>query len=427
MEFLADLHVHSRFSLATSRALDPVALAMGAASKGLRVIGTGDFTHPVWRAELREKLVFDEESGLYRLNPALAVAGADVLFCPQAEISCVYKKGGKTRKVHNVLFAPNLDVTDKIAQSLARIGSINSDGRPVLKLDSRDLLEIALEISSDVVLVPAHIWTPWFSLFGAKSGFDAIEECFEDLTPHIFALEMGLSSDPSMNRRVSALDKYALIANSDAHSAANLGREANIFEGKPGYANIFSAIKAAATRAGSGNGACLFKGTLGFYPEAGKYHLDGHRACGVCLEPAESVKLGDACPECGKPLTLGALHRVMELADRDKPFYAPGEPSFMALAPLAEILARVSEVSPGSRAVQRKYEDTLRALGPELYVTRSAPIEQIRRFDPVLAEAIVRTRSGRVRLIPGFDGRFGEIEIFTPKEMESIRKNRDNK
>lgn len=427
MEFIADLHVHSRFSLATSPNLAPRVLAAWAARKGIDVIGTGDFTHPQWLAELRENLAFDEESGLYKIKNINGEEEKPVLFCPQCEISCVYRKGGKTRKVHNVIFAPSLEVAEKIGFRLARVGKVTGDGRPILKLDSRDLFELVLECSDEVELIPAHIWTPWYSLFGAKSGFDKIEDCYGDLTPRIFALEMGLSSNPAMNRRVSALDGYALVANSDAHSGANLGREANVFRGTPSYKNIFSALKFAASRQAENYSPCRFAGTIGFYPEAGKYHYDGHRVCGVCLRPEESAALGDTCPECGKPLTLGALRRVYELADRDEPVYGHDEPESFALTPLMEIFARVYGVGAGSRKVARAYDQSLAALGEELPLLRSKSIDEIRAYDETLAEAIGRIRAGNVRLIPGFDGQFGEVEIFNAGELAKIRERQAKK
>jgi PHP family Zn ribbon phosphoesterase len=334
MTFIADLHIHSRFSRATGKDLTLRRLARGAGEKGIDVLGTGDFTHPQWREEMRDQLVFDEESGLYRLaenaenaDAAAELAGSSPFFCLQAEISSIYKRHGKVRKIHSLVYAPTLDDAERISARLGRIGNLNADGRPILGLDCRDLLELVLECAPGAVLIPAHIWTPWFSLFGSKSGFDALEDCFGDLSAHIFALETGLSSDPPMNRRVSALDGYALISNSDAHSAGNLGREANLFSGKPSFDGMFDALRAAAARRPAAGAPCEFLGTLEFCPEEGKYHLDGHRACNVALEPREAAALDNICPVCGKPLTIGVLHRVLELADRPAaPDDLPHEP-----------------------------------------------------------------------------------------------------
>ncbi|MCP4667435.1 MAG: AAA family ATPase, partial [Deltaproteobacteria bacterium] len=315
--FLADLHIHSHFSRATSRNLDPEHLDLWARKKGLAVIGTGDFTHPGWVAELRDKLV-EAEEGLYQLEPgrrkgvdaqAPASCPGPTRFLLSGEISCIYKKGGKTRKVHHLILMPDMASVLKLNKRLDRIGNITSDGRPILGLDSRDLLEIVLEASERAFFIPAHVWTPWFSLFGSKSGFDALEECFEDLSPHIHALETGLSSDPPMNRLLSALDNYVLVSNSDAHSPGKLGREANLFDTGLGYSRMVGAM----TR-GTG-----FMGTVEFFPEEGKYHLDGHRKCRARLEPEETKDLEESCPVCGKPVTVGVLHRVHDLADRDAP------------------------------------------------------------------------------------------------------------
>ena len=307
--FRADLHVHSRFSRATSGRLNIRNLAAWSMIKGLSVMSTGDFTHPAWRDELRRDLVYDDNSGLYRVREKTPLeteipgfsrpdGASEPQFLIQAEISSIYKKDGSVRKVHNVVIMPSLESADKLSNKLAAIGNITSDGRPILGLDCEHLLEMVLEADERGVLIPAHIWTPWFSLFGSKSGFDALEDCFGSLSSHIFALETGLSSDPDMNRLWSALDRYALVSNSDAHSGENLGREANLFEGTPSYDGIFDALRRAA-RDEEGSG-CIYRGTVEFFPEEGKYHLDGHRACNVVLEPEESMKIGNICPVCGK-------------------------------------------------------------------------------------------------------------------------------
>ena len=379
--YFADLHIHSRYSRATSRDCNLIELARWAALKGVLVLATGDFTHPQWRSEIKEMLQ-EADDGLLRLRgphvPAAELlpngfGPADVRFILNVEISSIYKKDGATRKVHNLIFMPDLASMDRFSEKLDRIGNIKSDGRPILGLDSRDLLEIALEASSDTFLVPAHVWTPWFSILGSKSGFDSIEECFEDLTPHIFALETGLSSDPEMNRRVTSLDRYTLISNSDTHSPQNIAREANIFEGTPGYFAIREALKAGAQdislkedaetpldstgggmfagsqrEAGTSKRGRGFIGTIEFFPEEGKYHLDGHRKCSTRLEPEQTAEHGGRCPVCGQPVTVGVMNRVMELADRplgEKPSKAA---PFWRLLPLREIVAQALGVGPQS-------------------------------------------------------------------------------
>ena len=389
MNFIADLHIHSRFSRATSKQLSPRHLAAWARCKGINVLGTGDFTHPQWRDELRRQLVRDEASGLYRLSgPAEELdflqgktpPDADgPLFLLQTEISSIYKRQGKVRKVHNLIFVPTLDDADRLSQRLELVGNLHSDGRPILGLDSRDLLEMTLDVCPEAVLIPAHVWTPWFALFGSKSGFDRLEDCFDDLSSHIFALETGLSSDPGMNRMVSQLDGYALISNSDAHSGANLGREANFFAGAPSYDGIFAALRAAARRLPPDRQPqdCRFLGTMEFYPEEGKYHLDGHRACGVVLEPREALALDNICPVCGKPLTIGVLHRVCELADRETPASLLHEPEARPLIPLPELVGEILGVGSGSRKVQDKYAALLRELGPDLDILCRMDEEQV--------------------------------------------------
>ncbi len=428
MTFIADLHIHSRFSRATSKQLSPRHLAAWARCKGINVLGTGDFTHPQWRDELRQQLVRDEASGLYRLSgPAEDLdflqgktpPDADgPLFLLQTEISSIYKRQGKVRKVHNLIFVPTLDDADRLSQRLELVGNLHSDGRPILGLDSRDLLEMTLDVCPGAVLVPAHVWTPWFALFGSKSGFDRLEDCFDDLSSHIFALETGLSSDPGMNRMVSRLDGYALISNSDAHSGANLGREANFFAGAPSYDGIFAALRAAARRLPPDRQPqdCRFLGTMEFYPEEGKYHLDGHRACNVVLEPREALALDNICPVCGKPLTIGVLHRVCELADREAPASLPHEPEARPLIPLPELVGEILGVGSGSRKVQDRYAALLRELGPDLDILCRMDEEQVRRHWEPLGEAVARMRRGQVIRKGGYDGEYGVVRVFSPEE-----------
>ncbi|MCL1920953.1 MAG: endonuclease Q family protein, partial [Kiritimatiellaeota bacterium] len=332
MHYYVDLHVHSRHSRATSRECSPEGLGRWAQLKGVTVCGTGDCTHPGWMAELREKLrEADDAQGLYALAPPFqSAADADVpgacrrpvRFMVTGEISSIYKRGGRGRRVHSVILLPSLAAAERLNARLAAIGNIASDGRPILGLDPRDLLEMLLEVDPRTALIPAHIWTPWFSMLGAKSGFDSLEECFGDLSPHIFAVETGLSSDAPMSRRIRGLDGVALVSNSDLHSPANLGRNANVFFGEPGYDAMLDGLRAA--------DPAVCGGTVDLFPEEGKYHLDGHRDCGVCLEPEESLALDNICPACGKEVTIGVLHRVVELEQRQLaavPHTAPPRPS----------------------------------------------------------------------------------------------------
>ncbi|MBI4607167.1 MAG: UvrD-helicase domain-containing protein [Planctomycetes bacterium] len=416
MAFYADLHVHSRFSRATSRDSDLEHMALWARRKGVHVLGTGDFTHPGWLREIEEKLV-PAEPGLFRLRPDLEAAvdrwpggagGEPVRFLLEVEVSTIYKAGDRTRKVHHLIYAPDLGAAGRLNASLAKIGNLASDGRPILGLDSRHLLEIARGSGEGCYLVPAHIWTPWFAALGSKSGFDSIEECYGDLAGEIFAVETGLSSDPPMNWRLSRLDRFTLVSNSDAHSPQKIGREACAFECALDYFAIREAL-----RTGSGYG-----GTVEFFPEEGKYHLDGHRACGVRTEPEETRREGGACRVCGKPLTLGVLHRVSELADRDEGAAPPRPAGYRSLVPLEEVLAEIRGVGPGSKAVQEEYGRLLGRLGPELFVLERAPLEEVARAgSSLLAEGLGRMREGRVQRDAGFDGEYGTIRLFEPGEL----------
>ncbi len=339
MRFVADLHIHSHLSRATSKDLDLEHLHLWAQRKGISVVATGDFTHPRWFAELRDKLI-PAEPGLYRLRDDLArvvdesVPGAcarPVRFMLSVEVSSIYGKAGRTRKVHNLVYAPDFEAAAQVSSHLARLGNIASDGRPILGVDSRDLLDITLQSSPDAFLVPAHVWTPWFSALGAQSGFDSIDECYGDLAAHIFAVETGLSSDPAMNWRLSQLDRFALISSSDAHSPEKLGREANLFDGELSYFAMRDALR---TR------GAAFLGTVEFFPEEGKYHYDGHRKCGVVVDPDEALACGQICRVCGKKLTGGVMGRVAALADRPAGFRPPSAKPFSSLVPWVRCWAR---------------------------------------------------------------------------------------
>ena len=424
MKYIADLHVHSKHSRATAKDLDLEHLYMAAQLKGIRVVATGDFTHPQWFAEIRKKLQPAEE-GLFRLDPAIAkdcdtkvpdACRGEVRFILVTEISNIYKKGDKTRKNHNLVFVPDLEKAEAFSHRLAQVGNIASDGRPILGLDSRHLLEILLETSDRAFLIPAHIWTPWFSLLGSKSGFDSVTECFEDLSGHIFAVETGLSSDPAMNWRVSQLDRFTLVSNSDAHSPLKLGREANLFDTDLSYEGIRTAL---VEPANDGE----FLGTIEFYPQEGKYHVDGHRKCNVRLMPAESIQLNGCCPECGKPLTLGVLHRVEELADRPEGARPERAAPFWHLIPLDDLLAYLFQVGARSKRVLAAKDHLQNRLGTEIDILHTMETDQIQSAGiPLLAEAIVRMRARQVDFTPGYDGEFGTFQIFTPQERESLQK-----
>ncbi len=421
MRFFADLHIHSHYSRATSKQLTPDYLHKWAQMKGLTVIGTGDLTHPKWLEEIRSRLQ-PADNGLYKLKAEFArqmqreVPGpcrADVYFMLSGEISNIYKKDGRVRKIHNVVFLSTLEAVSRFQKALDRIGNIHSDGRPILGLDARDLLEILLESDPDAHLIPAHIWTPWFSLLGSKSGFDTVEACFGDLSSHIFAVETGLSSDPPMNWRLSMLDKYVLVSNSDAHSPEKLAREANIFDTEPGYFSIFDALQKRDNES--------FSGTIEFYPQEGKYHMDGHRKCQKMMRPPETIKNNGLCPVCGKPATLGVSYRVEELADRPQGFRPKYAKAFKSLVPLPEVLSEVKSVGPKSKAVQKIYHAMLGELGPELYILMDMSTRDIQSFaGSAVAEAIRRMRAGQVEPQPGYDGEFGIVRIFKPGEKKTI-------
>ena len=408
MKMIGDLHIHSRFSMATSKEGTPENLDFWARKKGISLIGTGDFTHPVWREELQERLI-PEGNGLYRLREGYVkeesrkFPGEGTRFVVSGEISSIYKKNGKTRKVHNVILLPSLEAADAMAQRLEKIGNIHSDGRPILGLDSHDLLEMMLDVCPEGILIPAHIWTPHFSVLGAKSGFDSVEECFEELAPYIHALETGLSSDPAMNWRISKLDRYQLVSNSDAHSPSKLGREANLLDIDCSYEGLYRAIQ-------TGEG---LEGTVEFFPEEGKYHFDGHRKCGVSLSPVEAERLGGICPVCGKKLTMGVDHRVEQLADRAEGFVKKDGKKYESLVPLPEVISTCMGYSAASKKVQGCFEQMIQTLGTEFDILRNVPSEDIKSCaGERIAEGIENVRTGNVKRIPGYDGEYGKIELF---------------
>lgn len=419
MQYIADLHVHSHYSRATSKDLNLESLYQWAKIKGINVVGTGDFTHPAWFAELREKLQPDG-NGFFTLKnppddsaiPGIQTQDIDVRFCLTTEISSIYKHGDRVRKNHNLVYAPDLDTVARLNQKLASIGNLEADGRPILGLPSRDLLEIVLETSDRAYLIPAHIWTPWFSTLGSKAGYDSIDACFRDLSDHLFAVETGLSSDPVMNWKLSALDRFTLISNSDAHSPRKLGREVNLLNTEFSYDGLFDAFK-------TGEG---FEGTYEFYPQEGKYHHDGHRKCDIAMEPEQAMQLDNTCPECGKPLTIGVLHRVTKLADRNSSTQPKGAAGYRYIIPLPEVIGEIEGVGPQTKTVTRKYRDLISAFGNEFDLLHKVPVEEIRKSKgPVMAEAIQRIRNNEVKPKAGYDGVFGVINVFEHGEVEKIR------
>ncbi|HBE94951.1 MAG TPA: DNA helicase UvrD, partial [Desulfovibrio sp.] len=421
--FAADLHVHSRFSRATSKDLSIRSLAAWGRVKGITVLGTGDFTHPGWLQEIEDTLqedgsgllVLKDPANLEALVPGLpALPPGQTRFMLQAEISSIYKKAGKVRKIHNLVYLPSLEAVRAFNQKLGQVGNLKSDGRPILGLDSRNLLEMVLSTHPQGFVIPAHIWTPWFSLFGSKSGFNSIEACFEDLSGEIFAMETGLSSDPEMNWLWSALDRIRLVSNSDAHSGEKLGRECNQFRGEISYEGIYRALR------GEGLGQ-KFLGTVEFFPEEGKYHLDGHRKCNVVMEPEETSQRRGICPVCGKPVTLGVLSRVRELADRKEPLQPQTAPGFTSLIPLKELLGEVLDAGPATKKVHDLYLKLLRDFGTELNVLTKATPEDLKPLSPVLAEGVARMREGKVLRTPGYDGEYGVIRVFSEAERREFR------
>lgn len=415
MSYIADLHIHSRYAQATSPSLTPETLYQWAAVKGIQVLGTGDFTHPAWLAELKEKLE-PCNNGLFRLKqppvetamPGMKVKLNDLRFCLSTEICTVYLYNGKMRKNHHLVYAPDFETVHRINHSLAKYGNLEADGRPTVQLSSRDLLEIVLQASPQAYLVPAHVWTPWFSTLGSKGGYDSVEDCFRDLSSYVFALETGLSSDPDMNRKWSRLDRFTLLSSSDAHSPSKLGREANLFHTGLSYEALFEAVK-------TGQG---FAGTYEFFPEEGKYFLDGHRKCGIFLQPGETALHKGICPRCGRPLTVGVLNRVEKLTDRSAPLPGNRPAGFHYIIPLAEILAEIHGVSVGTKKQEKAYCDAITAFGNEFSLLTEVPVADIHRYNPVLAEAIRRMRLHQVIRTPGYDGVYGTIRLFNEGEQQ---------
>ena len=404
MRFIADLHIHSRYSRATSRDMELETLAIWGKKKGITLIGTGDFTHPTYFAEIRSKLEpFDE--GIYVLKRG----ERETKFMLTGEVSNIFSQGGKVRKVHTLIFAPSLSAVEGINDKLRGLGKLGSDGRPIFGFPAKELVKIILDIHDDCLVVPAHAWTPWFSVFGANSGFDSLEECFGEEVKHIFAIETGLSSDPEMNWRLSMLDNITLISNSDAHSPNRLGREANVFDSPLNYREIVQAIRDKDRR--------KFLFTVEFFPQEGKYHFDGHRNCGVVFSPPQTRANDYACPVCKRRLTVGVMHRVEEMADRPEGFVPGNSIPSIHLIPLEEIIAASLAVGVGTKAVEAEYERLIKAGGSEFAVLLDMPPEELKRFTTSrILEGIVRMRQGKLQVDPGHDGVYGKIRIFSPED-----------
>lgn len=409
MKFAADFHIHSKYSRATSPLMDLENLDKWAKIKGIKILGTGDFTHPGWLNSLKEKLE-PAEAGLFRLKNSDSLTR----FILTSEISCIYSKSNKIRKIHIIVFAPSFEAVEKINAQLNKIGNLKADGRPILGLDAKELAKIVLNSCEDCLVVPAHVWTPWFSIFGSKSGFNTIEECFEDYSKYIYAIETGLSSNPIMNWRLSQLDKITLISNSDAHSGPKLGREANVFDTEISYDAVVSAIKLKDPK--------KFLYTIEFFPEEGKYHYDGHRDCDLRLSPKESKKYNNICPKCNRPLTIGVLNRVEELADRPEEFRPENVVPFKSLIPLEEIIADSIGVSLVSKNVGKLYNNLISNIGNEFKILLEAEKEEIEKFSSSrIAEGVIKTREGKVFIDPGYDGVYGKIKIFSETDNKKYK------
>ncbi|MFH0786520.1 MAG: endonuclease Q family protein [Pseudomonadota bacterium] len=401
MKIIADFHVHSAYSRATSKEMHLKTMAHWAALKGISLLGSGDFTHPAYFEEIKTDLE-ETGQGLLKLKGNGSPA---VHFILTSETSHIYTQAGKGRRVHMMIFAPSIRSVEKINLHLDRIGNIHSDGRPIFGFSAKDLVKIVLDIDPECLVVPAHAWTPWFSVFGSHSGFDSLEECFEEETPHIHAIETGLSSDPAMNWRWSALDRISLISNSDAHSPAKIGREANLFQCEATFKAIIQTIKEKNPQ--------RFIATIEFFPEEGKYHFDGHRTCGICYSPSQTRQTDYLCPVCGKNLVVGVMHRVEALADRPPGFIPEGAIPVIHLVPLEEILAEVFETGVQSKRIKREYLRLIERGGSEFQILLDLSEEDLRSFmDDRLVDGILRVRQGLIQVKPGYDGVYGQINLF---------------
>ncbi len=392
---IADLHIHSRFSRATSQEMSIPKIVEYAKLKGIGMVGTGDFTHPEWLKELKEYLQFKD--GIYEYS--------GIKFVLTVEVNNIYTKNEKLRRIHNIIFAPDFPTVEKINNYLGRYGKLEVDGRPTLSLATDEMLKALLDISSEIFLVPSHIWTPWFSLLGSNSGFDSVEECFGSLSDKVFVLETGLSSDPAMNWRLSCLDRFTLISNSDAHSPNRLGREANVFSEELNYQELKSVFE--------NKDRTKFLYTIEFYPEEGKYHYDGHRRCQVRLSPKEARLNNNLCPVCSRNITVGVLHRVELLADRQEGFFSENNIPYKNLIPLEEIIAEAMGVGRETMGVKNEYQRLCKLFGSEFEILLNTPIEELmNNTQEKIALSIERARKGDVIINPGYDGEFGTIKLF---------------
>lgn len=402
MEFIADFHIHSKYSRATSKDMDLAHISEWAKIKGINLMGTGDFTFHLWLEELKASLE-DLGNGLFKYG--------DVYFILTTEISSIYSKNGKGYRIHNMVFSPSFKTCDKINTVLSRYGNLASDGRPILGLDAQELARIIFEVDENCMVVPGHIWTPWFSLFGSMSGFNRIEDCFEDQASKIFALETGLSSDPAMNWRLSRLDRFSLVSNSDSHSPSKIGREANVFDCDLDYKTIREVLKNKDKK--------RFLYTIEFFPEEGKYHFDGHRICNVRFSPQETRQNNGKCPKCGKSITVGVMNRVGQLADRPEGYVPKNHIPFKNLIPLDEIIAETKGVDKAAVSVEREYRSIVSRFKSEFEILLKAPEDVLARDLPKsVAEGVLRVRQGKVNILPGFDGEYGKISIFGTDEIK---------
>ena len=403
MAFIADFHIHSKYSRATSKEMDIASLAKWAKIKGISMLGTGDFTHPVWLSELKTKLE-ETEYGVYRYE--------NISFILTAEVSNIYFKAGRTRKVHNIIFTPDFKTACEINKVLADYGDLSSDGRPIVSLECNRMVKALSSVSPDIMCVPGHAWTPHFSVFGSNSGFDSPEECFEAETPKIFSIETGLSSDPPMNWRWSKLDRFCLISNSDSHSPSKIGREANVFKDAVNYKDLIQILKT--------KDKSRFLYTIEFFPEEGKYHWDGHRICKARLSPKEAMGINNMCPVCGKKVTIGVMHRLEKLADRPEGYILESSPSFKSIVPLAEIIGDALSLSPDSMTVEKEYFQLIKALGSEFAILLDMGEKELKdKCPPKIAKGIMNVRQGNVEIAPGYDGEYGKVKIFKKGEETS--------
>jgi uncharacterized protein (TIGR00375 family) len=406
MKFIADFHIHSKYSRATSGQTDLENICKWAEIKGVKVIATGDFTHPEWIKNIKEQLK-PAEPGLFQYKDS------EIRFLLTTEISCIYSKNNKTRKIHLIVLSPSIEISEKINEELSKIGNLKSDGRPILGLDAKELVKIVLGVSSECMVIPAHCMTPWFGLFGSKSGFDSIEQCFEEMSPYIYAVETGLSADPAMLWRIPDLRGISIISNSDAHSPEKIGREANVFDIDLSYYSIIEALK---TRKG-------FVETIEFYPQEGKYYGDGHRACNIYMDSKDSLRYSEICPVCGKRLTVGVMNRINKLADKPEGFVPENAVPFRSIVPLKEIIGEALDVGSSSKKVDIEYQKLIKSFKSEFNILLNVSFEELKEVTLInIAEGIKRVREGKVSILPGFDGEYGKVKIFSEVEKREAIK-----